>query len=123
MQTPEQNTKSADPWYNVTPSYTPIYPIPPADQDYNRRYQLATKKVQKKLNFYKSLTTYLIVCAFLWAIALLTGSGYPWPIWVMLGWGVGLAFQAIDAFSFTANEQQRQQMIEEEVRRMTGQRY
>jgi hypothetical protein len=34
--------------------------------------------------------TYLAVIALLWLIWLLTGAGYPWPIWPMLGWGVGV---------------------------------
>jgi len=33
---------------------------------------------------------YLAVIAGLWLIWALTGSGYPWPIWPMLGWGLGL---------------------------------
>jgi len=31
------------------------------------------------------------VIALLWLIWLVTGAGYPWPIWPMLGWGVGVA--------------------------------
>ncbi len=92
------------------------YPAPAA-LDYDRRYKAAARRVQKKLNFYKSLTSYVIVCSFLWVIAIFSNSGYPWPIWVMLGWGVGLAFQAVDAFAGSFSETQRQQMIEEELRR------
>jgi hypothetical protein len=36
------------------------------------------------------LASYLAVIAALWLIWALTGSGYPWPIWPMLGWGLGL---------------------------------
>jgi Domain of unknown function (DUF1707)/2TM domain len=35
--------------------------------------------------------TYLAVIALLWVIWLVTGAGYPWPVWPMLGWGVGVA--------------------------------
>jgi Domain of unknown function (DUF1707)/2TM domain len=35
-------------------------------------------------------TTYLAVIALLWLIWLVTGAGYPWPIWPMLGWGIGV---------------------------------
>jgi hypothetical protein len=35
--------------------------------------------------------TYLAVMALLWLIWLVTGAGYPWPIWPMLGWGIGVA--------------------------------
>ena len=27
-----------------------------------------------------------------------TGAGYFWPAWVIGGWGIGLAFQAYDAY-------------------------
>ncbi len=35
--------------------------------------------------------TYLAVMALLWLVWLVTGAGYPWPIWPMLGWGIGVA--------------------------------
>ena len=35
--------------------------------------------------------TYLAVIALLWVIWLVTGANYPWPIWPMLGWGIGIA--------------------------------
>ena len=35
--------------------------------------------------------TYLAVIALLWLIWLVTGAGYPWPVWPMLGWGLGVA--------------------------------
>ena len=38
--------------------------------------------------------TYLAVMALLWLIWLVTGAGYPWPIWPMLGWGIGVAGHA-----------------------------
>ena len=38
-----------------------------------------------------AVRTYLAVMALLWLIWLVTGAGYPWPIWPMLGWGVGVA--------------------------------
>jgi len=34
--------------------------------------------------------TYLVVIALLWLVWLVTGAGYPWPIWPMLGWGIGV---------------------------------
>ena len=34
--------------------------------------------------------TYLAVIALLWLIWLVTGAGYPWPIWPVLGWGIGV---------------------------------
>ncbi len=33
---------------------------------------------------------YLTVMVFLVTIWLVTGAGYPWPVWPALGWGIGL---------------------------------
>ena len=59
---------------------------------------------KKRARFKKDLFSYLIVNAFLWAIwwvsngKIIGNHAYPWPIWVMLGWGVGLAFQYFSAY-------------------------
>ncbi len=100
--------------------YNPVFPLPnvPADPDYDARLKEASRRVQKKINFYRTLTSYVIVNGFLWILWLMTGFGYPWPIWVSLGWGIGLAFQFLDAFVFGVSEHQRQQMIQDEMRRM-----
>ena len=96
-------------------------PVIPSPAGYDPRYVEAARRVQKKINFYKTLTSYVIVCGFLWLLALFTDSGF-WPIWVMLGWGIGLAFMAVDAFGLGITEQQRRQMIEEELGRIRGPR-
>ena len=36
------------------------------------------------------LGSYLAVILGLWLVWAVTGFGYPWPIWPMLGWGLGL---------------------------------
>jgi hypothetical protein len=59
---------------------------------------------QQRANFKKELFTYIIINVFLWALWLVTGnnnyntdkSSYnniPWPVWVTLGWGIGIAFK------------------------------
>jgi hypothetical protein len=59
---------------------------------------------QKRANFRRHLFTYLVINGFLWGIWWFTVGrhdgfrGYPWPIWVMLGWGIGLAFNYFDAY-------------------------
>ena len=53
--------------------------------------------VRRKEKFFEHLRSYLIVNAMLMGIALLSGSGF-WFLWPLLGWGVGLAFDASEAF-------------------------
>ena len=44
-----------------------------------------------RLRLDPAVRTYLAVMALLWLVWLLTGHGYPWPVWPMLGWGIGVA--------------------------------
>ncbi len=55
----------------------------------------ARERVRHLREFYKHLVIYGLgnfACILIWAIS---GGGYFWPIWVMLGWGIGLTMQAI----------------------------
>ncbi|MFI7588025.1 2TM domain-containing protein [Spongisporangium articulatum] len=81
----------------------------------------ALQRLKRKQAFYRQLTTYLIVNAFLWVIWVISGlnggSWFPWPIFPLLGWGLGLAFQARSVFGrdgFTEAE------IQAEMRRLSG---
>lgn len=68
------------------------------------------RTARKRAAFKKNLFSYLIICAFLWGVWWFTTgkntgfSGYPWPVWVMLGWGVGLAFQYFGAYNGTHDD-------------------
>jgi hypothetical protein len=58
---------------------------------------------RRRAEFRKSLYSYIFVNGFFWAIWWFTTGrlgnfGFPWPVWVMLGWGVGLAKQYYDAY-------------------------
>jgi Domain of unknown function (DUF1707)/2TM domain len=55
----------------------PARPAPPAATRLRPRLDSQTR-------------TYLAVMALLWLIWLVTGAGYPWPVWPMLGWGIGV---------------------------------
>jgi hypothetical protein len=44
----------------------------------------------RRLRLDPGVRTYLAVMALLWLVWLVTGAGYPWPIWPMLGWGIGV---------------------------------
>lgn len=60
------------------------------------------KIAKKRVGFKRHLASYLIVNAFLWFLWWFTdGSShgsFPWPVWPMLGWGIGLAFSYRDAY-------------------------
>ncbi len=59
---------------------------------------------RKRALFRKNLYSFMITNLFLWAIWWFTSGrhtgfhSYPWPVWVTLGWGLGIAFQYFDAY-------------------------
>jgi len=70
---------------------------------------------RKRANFKKSLYSYLVINAFFWAIWFFSGgygkfhnyswgNHYPWPVWVMLAWGMALGFQYFDAYNGDKND-------------------
>jgi hypothetical protein len=61
--------------------------------------EYAIKAIKKKRDFKSHVVAYVIVNAFLVLIWYLSSpDAYFWPIWVMGGWGIGLAFNAWDVY-------------------------
>lgn len=59
---------------------------------------LAIRRIKTRREFMMHLGTYIIINAFLiaiWAMGSRTGF---WPMWVLIGWGLGLAFHGWWAF-------------------------
>ena len=53
--------------------------------------QQAIRRIRAKRGFWVHASIYLAVIAFLFLIwATTSSSTYPWPIWPMLGWGIGV---------------------------------
>lgn len=95
------------------------------DPQYQAAYKRAERRVRAKLGFYSHLASYVLVNGLLIVIYLLTGPiagnyNYPWFVWPMFGWGIGLMFHFLGVFIFSNNnsEETRRQLIEEEMRRM-----
>lgn len=99
--------------------------------------QRVTKRINKRREFYTHAAVYIVVNAglwMLWAVVNATGvasqmmtlagdntemisSSFPWPIIVMLGWGIGLAIHAFEYFTADAMENMKQREIEREIER------
>ncbi len=58
----------------------------------------AIKSIKRKKDFWGHVVAYCIINAFLVVVWFLSGRGYFWPGWVMGGWGIGLAFNAWEAY-------------------------
>ena len=69
---------------------------------------------RSRAKFKRSLGSYSIVIPFLWVIWFLTSQDkdinrIPWPIWPMLGWGLGLAIQYLKAYVIVADSLEQQE--------------
>jgi hypothetical protein len=60
--------------------------------------ELAIKRLKAKRDFQSHAVAYIVVNAFLVVVWWLGGADYFWPIWVMAGWGIGLALNAWEVY-------------------------
>jgi hypothetical protein len=58
----------------------------------------AIRRIRAKRGFWLHLGFYLTTNAVLVVIWAMTWTGYFWPSWVMLGWGIGLLAHASAVF-------------------------
>jgi hypothetical protein len=72
----------------------------------------AIQRLKKKRDFRTHIAIYLIVNAFLVGIWAITSSanGFFWPIFPILGWGIGVSANAWDVYG-------RKPITEDEIRR------
>jgi len=56
------------------------------------------EEAQKRVDFKYHLLIYVLVNAGLWVIWALTYTGYPWPVWPLLGWGIGIFFHYLGVY-------------------------
>jgi hypothetical protein len=72
----------------------------------------AIKAIKRKREFWNHAIAYCIVNIFLVVIWYWNGAGYFWPGWVLAGWGIGLAFNAWEAYG-----RGKKSISEEEIQR------
>jgi hypothetical protein len=62
--------------------------------------KIARQRVEAKKGFFIHLIMYVVINAFLVFIWWFTsqGQGYPWFLWVLAGWGIGVIANAIAVF-------------------------
>ena len=74
--------------------------------------KLAVSRLKKKRDFRTHVAIYVIVNAMLVGIWAVTGAGFFWPIFPILGWGIGVGANAWDVYG-------RKPITEDEVQRET----
>ncbi len=58
----------------------------------------ARDRLKKQQDLRAHLLVYLMVNALVWTIWAFTGSGFPWPIFITGGWGIGVVMNIWDAY-------------------------
>jgi len=64
-------------------------------------YEQAKKRVEAKKGFFIHFTVYIVVnimLVLIWAFA--AGGGFPWFIFPLGGWGIGILFHFLGVFVF-----------------------
>jgi uncharacterized membrane protein len=70
----------------------------------------ALRSLKKKRDFRSHVVVYALVNLLLIVIWLVTGAGFFWPIFPLVGWGIAVAFNAWDVYG-------RRPITEDEIRR------
>lgn len=66
--------------------------------------EMLWRQARRRVNFKRSFAMYCIVNAFFWALWFFSDdtsyrwTWVPWPVWPMLGWGIGIAMQYYKAY-------------------------
>ena len=82
-------------------------------------YRLARKRVEEKKGFFTHFAVYIIVnivLVLIWAFP--AGGGYPWFLWPLGGWGIGILFHSLGVFVFPRQSKWERREIEKEVERL-----
>ena len=62
----------------------------------------ALRRIKKRRDLHTHAFAYLTINVLLWGVWVIIGATshtwFPWPLWVTLGWGIGLAFNAWDVY-------------------------
>ena len=86
----------------------------------NDKDTVAGSIAQKRADFIKYLYAYFIVNVILWVLWWFTEghstglSTNSWPIWIMLGWGIGMAFKYFEAYHGLKNNAAEQEYKNQE---------
>jgi len=73
----------------------------------------AIRNLKKRRDFKAHLLVYVLMNAFVVAIWAVTGAGFFWPVFLLVGWGIGLVMNAWDVyFNDDFDEEQIKREIE-----------
>jgi uncharacterized membrane protein len=78
-------------------------------------YRIARKRVEEKKSFYIHFAVYVVVNIMLIIIWAVTGAGFPWFIFPLVGWGIGVLFHFLGVFVFSKQSGWERKAVEKEA--------
>ncbi len=107
-----ENERSAD----AQTSSQPLENLTGPELDAQLRKRVE-RRIRARNAFYMHLLIYLGINLFLWIIWLVEDPfEFPWPVYVSLPWGIGLAVQALTVYQHSQTAvQRREQTIQREI--------
>ncbi|TET15679.1 MAG: 2TM domain-containing protein [Dehalococcoidia bacterium] len=91
-------------------------------QEVRWAYERAERIVAEKVGFLRHLIIYVVVNALLFAINMVTSSGFLWFLIPLAGWGIVLLAHFLTVFTFRGGrfERWRKRQIEKEMEKLRG---
>jgi len=77
----------------------------------------AVRRLKKRRDFFAHLLVYFLVNTFLVVIWAVTSSGFFWPMFPIVGWGIGVVMNAWDVWR---GDEFSEEEIAGEIQRMTA---
>jgi len=79
--------------------------------------KVAKRRVQARYGFIIHVMMYLAVNGGIFATWWLTGGGYPWFVWPLIGWGAGIIAHAL-ALVIGPDSSREQRAVDRELQRL-----
>ncbi len=93
------------------------------DMSEKELYEAAKKRVEEKRGFFNHLAVYIIVNAMLvliWAFP--SGGGYPWFLFPLGGWGIGITFHFLGVFVSSGKSDWERRAVDREMEKMKNEK-
>ena len=81
-------------------------------------YQIARRRVEEKKGFFIHFAIYIGVNILLVIIWAATGDGFPWFVFPLGGWGIGILFHFLGVFVFSKETAWERRAVEKEVEKL-----
>ncbi|MGZ4691297.1 MAG: 2TM domain-containing protein [Acidimicrobiia bacterium] len=81
--------------------------------DESEAREQAVKRIKRKRQFQQQLVVFIVINLFVWGIWAAVGGGFPWPVFLTFGWGIGIVMQAWSVYGESP-------ITDDEIRREMG---